>query len=158
MKRINKTSLFASAIGLTLASGMALAQAAGYLTLGPSLPGAIGAKLANPDTAVVTIIGDGGLMFTVQELVTAAEHRLPLPVIVWENGGYRQIRDGMRDGNVPRVGVDGINPEFLPLAAAMRCAFAEPTSRDAFLAAVTEALAADRPTLILVHEEADWLA
>ncbi len=132
--------------------------AAGYLTLGPSLPGAIGAKIASPETPVAVVIGDGGLMFTAQELLTAAEHRLPLPVIVWENGGYKQIRDGMRDGNVPRVGVDGINPDFPPLAAAMRCAFAEPASRDAFAEAVAAALAADRPTLILVHEDADWLA
>lgn len=131
--------------------------AAGYLTLGPSLPCAIGAKFANPDTPVAVVIGDGGLMFNAQELLTAAEHRLPLPVIVWENGGYRQIRDGMREGNVPRVGVDGINPDFPPLAAAMRCAFAEPASREAFAEAVTAALSADRPTLILVHEDADWL-
>src|SRR5690606_37376093 len=131
---------------------------AGYLTLGPSLPGAIGAKIATPDTAVAVIVGDGGLMFTAQELLTAAENRVALPVIVWENAGYRQIRDGMREANVPRVGVDGINPDFPLLARAMRCAHAEPASRDGFVAAVEGALAADRPTLILVHEEADWLA
>jgi 5-guanidino-2-oxopentanoate decarboxylase len=131
--------------------------AAGYLTLGPSLPGAIGAKLASPETPVAVVIGDGGLMFTAQELLTAAEHRLPLPVIVWENSGYKQIRDGMRNGNIPRVGVDGINPDFPPLADAMRCAFAEPGSRDAFVETVGRALAGDRPTLILVHENADWL-
>ena len=91
------------------------------------------------------------------ELLTAAENRLALPVIVWENGGYRQIREGMRAANVPRVGVDGINPDFPPLAAAMRCGFAEPASRDAFVDAVGRALAADCPTLILLHEEADWL-
>ena len=59
---------------------------------------------------------------------------------------------------MPRVGVDGINPDFPALARAMRCAFAEPASAEAFVRAVGDALAADRPTLILVHEEADWLA
>ena len=132
--------------------------AAGYLTLGPSLPGAIGAKIASPDMPVAVVIGDGGLMFNAQELLTAAEHRLALPVIIWENGGYKQIRDGMREANVPRVGVDGINPDFGHLACAMHCAFARPGGRDAFVASVGQALAADRPTLIIVDEEADWLA
>lgn len=132
-------------------------HAAGFLTLGPSLPGAIGAKFANPDTAVAALLGDGGLMFTAQELLTAAEHHLALPVIIWENAGYRQIRDGMREANVPRVGVDGINPDFPALAQAMHCAFARPNSQDAFAEAVAGALTADRPTLILVQEEADWL-
>lgn len=131
--------------------------AAGFLTLGPALPGAIGAKFARPDAPVAVLIGDGGIMFTLPELMTAAENRLALPVILWENGGYKQIRDGMRDANVPRVGVDGINPDFPALARAMRCSVAEPASAEAFVRAVGDALAADRPTLILVHEGADWL-
>ena len=50
---------------------------AGYCTLGCGLPDAIGAKLALPDTPVICFAGDGGFMFTVQELVTAAELKLP---------------------------------------------------------------------------------
>ncbi len=78
-------------------------------------------------------------------------------MIVWENGGLKQIQDDMRAGNVPRVGVDGINPDFLGLARAMHCVAAEPGSAEGFASAVTEALAADRPTLILIHENAEWL-
>ena len=51
----------------------------GYATLGYALPAAIGAKLAAPDRPVIALIGDGGLMFTVAELATAAQLRLPLP-------------------------------------------------------------------------------
>lgn len=132
--------------------------AAGYCALGYAFPNAIGAKLANPDLPVVAIAGDGGSMFTIQELVTAAELRLPIPLIVWENGGLKQIQDDMRAGNVPRVGVDGINPDFVGLARAMHCLAAEPDSAEEFVEAVAAALTADRPTLILVHENAEWLA
>jgi thiamine pyrophosphate-dependent acetolactate synthase large subunit-like protein len=130
---------------------------AGYCPLGYALPNAIGAKLAQPERPVLAIAGDGGAMFTIQELVTAAELRLPIPLILWENGGLKQIQDDMRAGNVPRVGVDGINPDFLALARAMHCHAEAPGSLDMFAGAVTYALAADRPTLILVHEEAEWL-
>jgi thiamine pyrophosphate-dependent acetolactate synthase large subunit-like protein len=65
---------------------------AGYCTLGCGLPDAIGAKLALPDTPVVTFAGDGGFMFTVQELVTAAELGLPLPIILWNNESPGSIR------------------------------------------------------------------
>ena len=49
---------------------------AGYCTLGCGLPNGIGAKLALPEQPVVVLVGDGGFMFTVQELVTAADHSL----------------------------------------------------------------------------------
>ena len=49
----------------------------GYATLGYALPAAIGAKLAAPDRPVIALIGDGGLLFTVAELATAAELRHP---------------------------------------------------------------------------------
>ena len=130
---------------------------AGYCPLGYALPNAIGAKLAQPELPVVAIAGDGGVMFSVQELVTAAELGLPIPVILWENGGLKQIRDDMRAGNVPRVGVDGINPDFMALARAMHCLAEEPETPEAFAGAVTRALTADRPTVILMHESAAWL-
>ncbi len=131
--------------------------AAGYCTLGPALPDAIGAKIAQPDKPVVALAGDGGFMFTMQELVTAAELGIALPIIIWENGGLKQIQDDMRAGNVPRVGVDGINPDFPLLAKAMHCSSAEPRSMKEFQESLAVALAANQPTLIIVHENDDWL-
>jgi thiamine pyrophosphate-dependent acetolactate synthase large subunit-like protein len=55
---------------------------AGYCALGNALPNAIGAKLAKPDTPVVVLAGDGGFMFTMPELVTAAELNLPIPIVI----------------------------------------------------------------------------
>lgn len=130
---------------------------AGYCALGCALPCAIGAKVAFPDRPVVAIAGDGGFMFTVQELATAAELRLPLPVVIWNNDGLGQIRDDMVACKIRPVGVDSLNPDFMTLAKAFHCRGVRPRSADQLEGAVAEALSADRPTLIEVHQDADWL-
>lgn len=88
----------------------------GYATLGYALPAAIGAKLAAPERPVIALIGDGGLMFSVAELATAAQLRLPLPVVVPNNAGYGEIRDQMVAAGIDPVGVD-LRPPDLPALA-----------------------------------------
>ena len=130
---------------------------AGYCTLGCALPDAIGAKLAMPDTPVITFAGDGGFMFTVQELVTAAELKLPIPIILWNNEGLKQIQDDMKLRDIPLVGVGGINPDFVALAQSCHCHALRVDSADALASAVRDAFAADRPTLIEINESDGWL-
>ena len=130
---------------------------AGYCALGCALPNAIGAKLALPARPVIALAGDGGFMFTVQELMVASELGLPLPVIVWENGGLKQIQDDMDSRDIARVGVEGANPDFLLLAQACGCYGERPGDAGAFRDAVATALAADRPTLIAIREGDGWL-
>ncbi|MGB0388509.1 MAG: 5-guanidino-2-oxopentanoate decarboxylase [Ardenticatenaceae bacterium] len=130
---------------------------AGYCTLGCGLPNGIGAKLALPERPVVVLAGDGGFMFTVQELITAAELRLALPIIIWENGGLLQIKEDMDLRHIPPVGVQGINPDFIALAKSMGCYGLKADSMHAFTTAVTDALTADRPTVIEVNQGAAWL-
>ena len=130
---------------------------AGYCTLGPGLPDAIGAKLALPDTPVVTFAGDGGFMFTVQELVTAAELQLPIPIILWNNVGLKQIQDDMKSRDIDLVGVTGINPDFIELARSCHCHALKIDSAESLTQAVQDALIADRPTLIEVNEWDPWL-
>ncbi|MFQ5437531.1 MAG: 5-guanidino-2-oxopentanoate decarboxylase [Paracoccaceae bacterium] len=131
---------------------------AGFCALGNALPNAIGAKLAKPGAPVVVLTGDGGVMFTVQELVTAAELGLNLPVIIWENGGLKQIQDDMDIRGITRVGVGGINPDFVTLARACHCAGETADDARAFEAAFAAALDADRPTVIVLREGRGWLA
>ena len=122
----------------------------GYATLGYGLPAAIGGKLAAPDTATVVLVGDGGFMFSVQELITAAELGLALPVIVVNNGGYRAIRDQMVERGVPTMGVDLTNPDLVALGHAFGIdALRVPGFAD-LGAAVEQALRAQGPTLIEV--------
>jgi thiamine pyrophosphate-dependent acetolactate synthase large subunit-like protein len=125
---------------------------AGYCALGNALPNAIGAKLARPDTPVAVVAGDGGYMFTMPELMTAAELGLPLPIVIWENGGLKQIQDDMDGREIPRVGVEGINPDFVMLARACHCHGVDASSLEELQSAFRDALAADRPSVIVYHE------
>lgn len=161
-----KALVFGDACQLTYTSGTAFRvegpglwhYAAGYCALGFAFPMAVGAKIARPQAPVVAFAGDGGMQFTLQELVTAAQERVPVPVILWHNDGYKQIRDDMRGSNVPRIGVDGWAPDYPALAGAMHCLSSVPESQADFRNALEKALAADRPTLIVVREDSPWLA
>jgi acetolactate synthase-1/2/3 large subunit len=126
----------------------------GYATLGYGLPAAIGAALAAPDRPVVALVGDGALMFCVQELATAVDLRLPLPIVVVDNGGYREIRDQQAERGIPPVGVDLPAPDLAALAAAFGAHGVRAADPGALTALVADALSADRPTLIhLKHRE-----
>jgi thiamine pyrophosphate-dependent acetolactate synthase large subunit-like protein len=120
----------------------------GFATLGYGLPAAIGAKLADPARPVAALVGDGALMFSVQELVTAVELRLPLPVVVVDNGGYREIRDQEEARGIPPVGVDLHVPDLPALARACGAAGFDATDADEVATLASAALAADGPTLI----------
>ncbi|SDK97039.1 acetolactate synthase-1/2/3 large subunit [Cryobacterium psychrotolerans] len=88
-------------------------------TLGYALPAAIGAKVARPDAPVIALLGDGALMFSVQELVTAVEQGLSIVVVVANNGGYREIRDQQAARGIAPVGVDLHVPDLVALANAI---------------------------------------
>lgn len=65
-------------------------------TLGYSLPAAIGAKFARPKQPVVSIVGDGGFLFTVQELATARAYNLDLIVLVFNDNAFGTTRTYQR--------------------------------------------------------------
>jgi 5-guanidino-2-oxopentanoate decarboxylase len=128
-----------------------------YCALGVALPMAIGAKIGAPHRPVIAVAGDGGFMFTVNELATAVEERLALPVIVWNNDALNAIVEQMDLRNVPRIGVEPKSPDFLGLARSLGCHATRPASVEQLAQAVRAALAADRPTLIEVHQGSPWL-
>ena len=149
--------VYTGAFAMPMAAPRRWFYPAGYCALGCALPNAIGAKRALPERPVIVLAGDGGFMFTVQELMVASELGLPLPVIVWENGGLKQIQDDMDNRDIERVGVEGTNPDFLLLAEACGCHGERPTDAGSFQQSVVAALKADRPTLIAVAENDGWL-
>ena len=130
---------------------------AGYCTLGSGLPDAIGAKLALPEAPVVTFAGDGGFMFTVQELVTAAELNLALPIILWNNQGLKQIEDGMTLRVIEPVCVNGINPFFIALAHACRFHALTIYSAHGLKDSIDSAFKSYLPTVIVVYESVSSL-
>jgi 5-guanidino-2-oxopentanoate decarboxylase len=130
----------------------------GYGTLGFALPAAIGAKFAQPERPAVALAGDGGLLFTVQELATAVEHKLPLAVVLWNNDALAQIRDGFVKRGIAPVSTSPHNPDFLMLARAFGCRAVRAESLDHFKGELAAAFAAAGPTLIEVREDAPYLA
>ena len=129
----------------------------GYGTLGFALPAAIGGKLAAPNRPAVALTGDGGFMFTVQELATAVELELPLAIVLWDNNAYGQIRDDMQASNIDLVGVRPQNPRFETLAQAFGCAFKRPQSAQDFVQALNASHSIKKPTLIQIQDDAVWL-
>jgi acetolactate synthase-1/2/3 large subunit len=105
----------------------------------------------------MAIAGDGGLLFTAEELLVAAELGLPLPGLVWNNGGYRQIRDSMVEAGVQPLGTDLLVPDFSALAKGYRCGYAAPESAGDLSSALSDAFVASGPTLIEVRADAAFL-
>jgi acetolactate synthase-1/2/3 large subunit len=92
-------------------------------------------------------------MFTIAELASAAEARIALPVIVFDNGGYGEILNEMVDRADAVHSVALGAPDFVSIARAMGCE-AEQLDADSELGeVVARALTADRPTLIHVLEQ-----
>ncbi|MGZ4561101.1 MAG: thiamine pyrophosphate-dependent enzyme, partial [Mycobacteriaceae bacterium] len=124
----------------------------GYGTLGYGLPAAIGAKVAAPDRQVVAVLGDGGVMFTVAELASAAAEGLAIPVIVVDNGGYGQIRTNMHRRGYSPLGVDISSPDFAALGRALGCYGVTIDNSEHLGQELAKALVSDRPTVLHVME------
>ena len=63
----------------------------GLSTMSFALPGALGVKLAKPESKVLAVAGDGAFLMNSQEIETAVRERIPLVVLIWEDGGYGLI-------------------------------------------------------------------
>ncbi len=122
----------------------------GYGTLGFALPAALGAKIASPARAVVALAGDFGLQFTLNELMTAVEESLSLPIVVWNNSALGQIRDDMQASAIPLTGVIARNPDFVALAKACGAGALRATTARALIDGIRAALTRPGPTLIEV--------
>jgi 5-guanidino-2-oxopentanoate decarboxylase len=112
-----------------------------YATLGYGLPAAIGARVAQTDRPVVTVIGDGALMFCVNELVTAVEQRLDVTVVCVDNGGYAEIRQNEVDRGMTPIGVDLVQPDWAALATAFGAHGRRVEARVDIIPAIREAIA-----------------
>lgn len=132
----------------------------GFGTLGYGLPAAIGAKVAQPGRPVLALLGDGGVMFTVAELATAAALGQPLPVVIVDNAGYGEIRNEMIDRDDPVRAVTFPSPDFAALGRALGCLGVTVTTAADLAVAVREALVADTATVIHVvhHDPASAIA
>jgi acetolactate synthase-1/2/3 large subunit len=121
-------------------------------TLGFGFPTALGAKVANPDKAVVSVTGDGGFMFGVQELATAAQYGIALVTIVFNNHSFANVlRDQETQFGGRTLGSRLKNPDFVRLAESFGVAAARVRTPRELAQALEQELAAARPALIEVE-------
>ncbi|MCG6903114.1 MAG: 5-guanidino-2-oxopentanoate decarboxylase [Rhodobacter sp.] len=125
----------------------------GFGTLGYALPAAIGGKVGVGGQPVVAIAGDYGFQYTLQELGTAAELGLSLPILLWDNGMLKEIEACMTGSQIAPVAVQALNPDFGTLAAAYGIGYAKPATLADLQARVGAALTADMPTIIHMTPE-----
>ena len=82
-------------------------------TLGYGFPTALGVKVARPDVPVISVTGDGGFMFGVQELATAVQHKIPLVTILFNNNQFGNVQQMQKNNYGGRViATDLVNPDF----------------------------------------------
>lgn len=124
----------------------------GYGTLGYALPAAIGAQLGK-NAPVVCLIGDGGIQFTLPELMVAVEAQLPLIMLIWHNQGYGEIRRYMENAHIAPLGVDVAAPDFAQIAAAYHTGYQRVTSGAQFKVCLQQARKANAPTILEIHED-----
>ncbi|WP_370674220.1 thiamine pyrophosphate-dependent enzyme [Pleomorphomonas sp. PLEO] len=120
-------------------------------TLGYGFPTALGVKVANPDSKVVAVCGDGGFMFGVQELATAAQEGIGVVVVVFDNGAYGNVRRDQRTRFEGRfIASELRNPDFSKLAEAFGIKAYSVISQSDLAAVLPLALEANETVLIHV--------
>ncbi len=129
----------------------------GYGTLGPAMPAGIGAKIGLPDRQVAVIAGDGSFLYTLGELAVAAELGLPLPIVIWNSGGYTEIANYMDRFGIERVGVDHKPVDFVAIGESFSCLGFHPDSESSFRQALEAGLSANKPSIIELRDTDDWL-
>ncbi|WP_019956597.1 5-guanidino-2-oxopentanoate decarboxylase [Yoonia vestfoldensis] len=101
--------------------------ATGYGALGYAPGASVGAALAAPDARILCLIGDGGLMFSPGEMLTAFEENLDITFIVFNNAGYGEIASAMKAAGAQVLGCTPRPPDFADLARACGLPFTRTT-------------------------------
>ncbi len=118
-------------------------------TLGCGFPIALGAQVGMPDRKVVSINGDGGFMFNVQELSTMKRHNIPLVAVVFSDGAFGNVKRIQQNQFGRRtIASDLLNPDFAKTAELFGIPGLTASSPEEFQGVLREALATDGPVLI----------
>ena len=123
-------------------------------SLGYGFQTAVGVKIANPDKCVVSITGDGGFMFGIQELATAVQHRVNLVTVVFNNSAFGNVhRDQTTVFDGRLIGAELVNPDFVRVAEGFGAKGVRVSSPAELRIALEEGFREDGPVLIEVPIE-----
>lgn len=140
---------FASWFGFPLYEPRHFVSACQQGTLGYGFATALGVAAAHPDQAVVQVSGDGGFMFTMQELATAVHYRLNLVTVIFNDGKFCNVQrqqDEWFEGR--RICSDLTNPDFVRMAESFGASAYRIESPDQLAQVLPRAFAERGPTLI----------
>ncbi|MBI3976582.1 MAG: thiamine pyrophosphate-binding protein [Chloroflexi bacterium] len=120
-------------------------------TLGYGFPTALGAGMANPDRVVVSVNGDGGFMYNVQELATAAQHGIAVTTVVFDDGAFGNVKRTQQEAFGGRVIASDLrNPDLARVAELFGVWGIRAEGPDELRVALQQATAAREPALIHV--------
>ncbi len=124
----------------------------GYMgTLGYGFPTGLGVKVAKPNVPVISVAGDGGFMFGVQELATAVQHQIGLITIVFNNNQYGNVQQMQKNLYGNRVIASDLhNPDFVKLAESFGAQGLRATNPTELRRAIQQGKQTDLPTIIEV--------
>jgi acetolactate synthase-1/2/3 large subunit len=120
----------------------------GLSTMAFSVPGAIGAKLARPQSRVLAAVGDGAFLMNSQEIETALRERVPIAILVWVDDAYGLIKWKMEIELGHSTAIGFTNPDFVAYAESFGARGHRITEAGQLLPALREALAADTVSVI----------
>ncbi len=116
--------------------------------LGFEVPTGLGAQVGRPDTRVVVLSGDGGFMFNVQELATAAQYRLPAIFVIFNDGAYGNVRRTQRQRFGRVIASELQNPDFVRLSESFGITAFRAEGPEALGQVLRKAMDVDGPALI----------
>lgn len=148
---------------LKVKKGQKIKNAAGLGSMGFGLPYALGACIANGRKRTVLINGDGAFQLNIQELATIAQHKLPIKIFIWCNGGYASIRGTQNNyfgGNYVASNKESklCIPDIGKVAAAYGLKIFTLENNAAMKRKIAEVLEADGPVLCEVRVSPDETA
>lgn len=117
-------------------------------SMGYAFHAAIGAKLAFPERPVIALCGDGGFVFGCGEMATIAHYKLPIPVVIFNNHGFKILQTSQKRRYGRVVGTDLTNPDFIQLGKSFGFRTQRVRTLSALGSSIRKAFAADGPTLI----------
>lgn len=130
--------------------------------LGFGFPTALGVKVGNPDKPVVSITGDGGFLFAMQELATAMQYGINLITVVFNNevfGNVMRDQEHLFDGRT--IGSQLVNPDFMKVADSFGIRGMTARTPEELTRCIRQAIELDAPVLVEVpvdrrHESSPW--
>jgi acetolactate synthase-1/2/3 large subunit len=137
-----------------------LVTSGGMGTMGFGLPASLGAATGKPGVQVVAFVGDGGFQMTVQELGTIMQYRIPVKIIILNNGYLGMVRQWQEMFfNGRYASTEMINPDYVKLAGAYGISAQRVDSRSELRGALLTMFAEDGPfiTEVNISREANIL-